>query len=211
MWIPPDRHSKDVTRRDWRNACSADNGRAFRPLRRSRPHDLVVLTPMGLWPLAGQAVSPKRLGFMAIANVVRGRRGVLVVVAVVIVGAAVALGLLIGSPAASTPKAAQLASVETACTQWLNANPNQPGTGQWCSAMAGWMDRSGMGPEMMWGDSDHMLSTCEQWMTTDPPDPSTALRGWCNSMVSWMTDHMGTWSGQDSWGGWMAHGSMMGG
>jgi len=132
------------------------------------------------------------------------------------VGAALALGLLlIGSPATSTPEAAQLASVQTGCTQWLGANPNEPGTVQWCADMASWMsqymNRSGMGPQMMWGDSDHMLSTCEQWMTTSPPSgTATAPQNWCNSMVSWMTSHIGTGSGQSTWGGWMSHGSMMG-
>jgi hypothetical protein len=30
-------------------------------------------------------------------------------------------------------------------------------------------------------------------------------------MVTWMTNHIASWTGQDSWGGWMMHGSMMGG
>jgi hypothetical protein len=144
-------------------------------------------------------------------------RGVLVALVAAVVAICVALGLLLtqGTNQAA-PVAAQLASVQAGCTQWLAAKPAQAGTGQWCTEMASWMsqymDRSGVGPQMMWGDSDHMLSACEQWMTTSPPSGTAAPpQSWCNSMVSWMTSHMRTWSGHDSWGAWMSHGQMMGG
>jgi hypothetical protein len=49
-------------------------------------------------------------------------------------------------------------------------------------------------------------------MTTSPPSGTTAAaESWCSSMVSWMTGHMGNWSGHDSWGAWMSQGGMMGG
>ncbi len=142
-------------------------------------------------------------------------RSVLVALAAAVVAIGVALGLLLTQGTNQTaPVAAQLASVKAGCTQWLAAKPAPAGTGQWCTEMASWMsqymDRSGVGPEMMWGDSDHMRSACERWMAASPPGTTAASQSWCSSMVSWMTSHMGSWSGQDSWGAWMSHGQMMG-
>jgi hypothetical protein len=153
----------------------------------------------------------------ATASTTRGRirPGIALVLVAAVAVAGLALGLLLTQGTNQTAPAAELASVQTGCKQWLGANPSESGTVQWCASMASWMsqymNRSGVGPQMMWGDSDHMLSTCEQWMTTSPPSgTATAPQSWCNSMVSWMTSHMSTWSGQSTWGGWMSHGSMMG-
>ena len=143
------------------------------------------------------------------------RRGIFVALAVLVAGGAVALGLLLAQGPSQPSTAAQLTSVQTACQQWLAANPGEPGNGQWCSDMADWMSQSmghyGVGPQMMWGDADHMLATCEQWMMANPRGSTTTPQSWCSSMVTWMTNHIASWTGQDSWGGWMMHGSMMGG
>src|ERR1017187_10069965 len=104
----------------------------------------------------------------ATASTTRGRirPGIALVLVAAVAAAGLALGLVLTQGTNQTAPAAELASVETGCTQWLGANPAEPGTVQWCSEMASWMNRSGMDPQMMWGDSNHMLSTCEQWMTT---------------------------------------------
>jgi len=142
-------------------------------------------------------------------------RGLLVTLVAAVVGVGVALGLLFTQGTnQATPMAAQLASVQTGCSKWLAADPVATGTVQWCTDMTSWMsqymDRWGAGPQMMWGDSDHMLSSCHRWMATSPPATTPAVHSWCSSMVSWMTSHMGSWSGQDSWGAWMSRGQMMG-
>src|SRR5665213_48748 len=35
------------------------------------------------------------------------------------------------------------------------------------------MSHNGVGPEMMWGDTSHMLTTCEQWVSASPLSGST--------------------------------------
>lgn len=144
---------------------------------------------------------------------------------IVIASVAIALGLglglglgLSGTPDGSSSTAAttdQLASLTAACQQWLNDSPGQRGTGQWCSAMAQWMstymERAGVGPTMMWGSTSRFRTSCVQWMTTDPPaGTGTDPTRWCDSMVSWMDDHMDAWSGSGTWAAWMRHGPMMG-
>jgi hypothetical protein len=145
----------------------------------------------------------------------RIRRVILVAVVLVLAASGTTLGLLLTQSSTPVAQVAQLASVQTACKQWLSTNPGQPGTVQWCSEMSDWMsrymDRYGMGPQMMWGDPNHMLSTCERWMAETPPSGSkTTSRVWCGSMVAWMSAHIGSWSGHDNWGDWMTHGPMMG-
>jgi hypothetical protein len=60
--------------------------------------------------------------------------------------------------------------------------------------MADWMTQrmgqSGMGPQMMWGDPERMRATCQEWMSTNPPD-QTAVdpESWCAGMAEWMSDH----------------------
>ena len=135
------------------------------------------------------------------------------VLVAVVAGLGAALGLLLtqGTTRAA-PGATQLASVRAGCVQWLGANPDVPGSAQWCTEMVGSMSQSmdgaGVGPQMMWGDSDHLVSACERWMATSPSS-GPVPRSWCTSMVSWMTTHMGRWSGQDSWGASMGQGRML--
>ena len=74
------------------------------------------------------------------------------------------------------------------------------------------MSHNGVGPEMMWGDASHLLTTCEQWMSANPPaGPTITPRDWCSSMVNWMTSHTSSWTDKNGWDGWMNHGLMMGG
>jgi hypothetical protein len=135
-----------------------------------------------------------------------------------VVGGGIALGLVLtqGTNQTLSPsQSSELASVQTACQRWLSASPGQPGTGQWCSEMAGWMsqeiEHDGIGPQMMWGDPTSFQSACEQWMTTSPPSGApTNAQSWCDSMVSWMSANVGNWTGRNSWGNWMRYGPMMG-
>jgi hypothetical protein len=141
-------------------------------------------------------------------------RGLLALAGALVVGLAVALGLALDQGSNQVPSA-QLTSVESACQQWLGTDPGLGGNGKWCSEMDNWMWEymlsSGAGPQMMWGDADQMLVRCEQWMDSDPPSGLiTNPHAWCGAMVGWMTAHMRTWSGQDTWGDWMMNGPMMG-
>jgi hypothetical protein len=109
----------------------------------------------------------------------------------------------------------QLASIQQACAQWRGGyTGGSAPSSAWCDEMVGWMTgqvSSGrMMGSMMWGDPDQMLATCQQWMASRPPasgsTPGTAE--WCGQMVTWMTQHMGSW---DQWDrGWMMNGPMMG-
>jgi hypothetical protein len=72
------------------------------------------------------------------------RRLVVLVIVTVVVTAGIVLGLSLSDQGASqVPQAAQLKSVRTACTRWLEASPAQPGTSQWCTDMVNWMSRYG--------------------------------------------------------------------
>jgi hypothetical protein len=148
----------------------------------------------------------------------RTRLAVIAVAVILAAGLGVGLGVgLGGSSGQSLTQAgtAQLASVQLGCQRWLGATPSQPGTSQLCGEMTEWMSHymvlHGTGPEMMWGDPSRLASSCEQWITKNPPAAITALNGWCRSMVVWMTGHVGSWSSRDNWSDWMMHGSMMGG
>jgi len=141
------------------------------------------------------------------------RRNVVLMVAAVVVAGAVTLGIVLTQ--GSSQASAQLTSVDNACQQWLSVSPGLGGDDQWCTDMANWMSqymgRSGVGPQMMWGNAGQMLARCEQWMTSEPPSGTTpSSQGWCSAMVGWMANHMRSWSGQDTWGGWMMNGPMMG-
>ena len=144
------------------------------------------------------------------------RRGILLTIGALVVAGAVTLGLLLTWGSSSVSAADQLASVQTACQEWLSTNAGQPGNGRWCTDMGDWMSEdmshNGVGPEMMWGDASHLLTTCEQWMSASPPAGSTITpRDWCSSMVNWMTSHTSSWTDKNGWDGWMNHGPMMGG
>lgn len=156
---------------------------------------------------------------MAIASTSRPVRRWPFVAAVVAVGLGGLLaGVLLtrdGDPATTVDSATQVASVQHACQQWMGTTETMMGDPSWCAGMSDWMNQAmangTMGPAMMWGDPAQMQTTCQQWMATSPPagasiDPST----WCTSMVTWMTEHMQGWSGNDSWDGWMMNGTMMG-
>jgi hypothetical protein len=77
--------------------------------------------------------------------------------------------------------------------------------------MSQYMTRYGSGPQMMWGDPGRLGSSCERWASEAVPTGVTSPRSWCNSMVAWMSNHMGSWSSRASWGDWMMRGPMMGG
>lgn len=147
----------------------------------------------------------------------RTRLVILVVAAVGAVGLGAGLGFGLSGNSGTSPGAAvsasQLASIRTACQQWLGDASTEPGTAQWCTEMTQWMntsmDRHRFGPEMMWGDPSNLRTSCEHWFRTRPPSgaPSDAA-GWCDAMVSWMATHVGRWSGRRTWGGWMHYGPM---
>jgi hypothetical protein len=144
----------------------------------------------------------------------RVSRGVLAGLVAAVGIAAVAAGVLIARDddnQDSVGSSSQVASVSAACQSWLDSDPTQPGTAGWCNGMADWMTQrmtqGGMGPQMMWGDPDRMRDTCQQWMTANPPGGTDVdAQSWCDSMVGWMSDHMGDWSGRDDWDDWTMHG-----
>lgn len=109
----------------------------------------------------------------------------------------------------------ELASLQKGCQQWLEANPTEQGTAEWCSDMTGWMSdymsRSGMDSQQMWGDPEELAATCQRWMATSPPAGlTTSAQSWCSSMVAWMTDNVDSWTGRPGWGAWMREGPMGG-
>lgn len=141
------------------------------------------------------------------------------VAALVVVGGGTALGLVLtgegtAPTTSTTAQTEELASIQRACQDWLNASPGQAGSGQWCNKMAAWMSTEinahGVGPQMMWGDPTSLRSACEHWLAASPPKnaPSDAS-SWCDEMVSWMRTNVGSWSGRSNWGDWMRHGPMM--
>lgn len=92
------------------------------------------------------------------------------------------------------PSSAQLTPIKTACQQWLGSDPGLGGQPQWCTDMTNWMSRymshNSTGPQMMWGDANHLLGTCEDWMSADPPPGTiTTPETWCSAMVTWMASH----------------------
>lgn len=145
----------------------------------------------------------------------------LALAAVVVVAAVGVVGYLVGRDGSSRDDAtdpgavaAQVAALREGCDRWAHTEP-PPARDQWCAGMATWMldymGTSGVGPQMMWGDSARLRSTCREWVGHDPADgpPLRDASGWCDRMVEWMNDHMGAWSGRSDWGDWMMHGSMM--
>ena len=123
-----------------------------------------------------------------------------------------------GPQALAAQPAAQVTSIQQGCQQWVSQDSRrEPAeTPAWCTDLTNWMTehmtRTGMGPQMMFGDAQQMQSTCRQWMTETPPAGANAVAGadWCDSMTSWMSQHMGTWTERDNWSDWMKHGSTMG-
>ena len=100
----------------------------------------------------------------------RIRAALVVSAAVVAVGLGVGLGVGLTGPATTTSTTttqSQLSSIQGACQQWLAGTPGQPGTGQWCTQMAQWMNRYmnryGYGPQMMWGDPTSLAQMCDEW------------------------------------------------
>lgn len=116
-------------------------------------------------------------------------------------------------PASSNDQAAELTSLQTGCEQWLEANPSEGGAAD-CTSMVHWMSTNAGrygGPEMMWGDPSRLSSTCQQWIGANPPAGVTASpESWCSSMVAWMTNNIGNWTGRSGWGTWMMHGPRSG-
>lgn len=110
--------------------------------------------------------------------------------------------------------AAQVASLQQGCQQWLAQDPARAQTPTWCTGMTDWMSQhmaaAGSGPQMMWGGPDQMRATCRQWATASP-SATGAVNGVdrCEDMVDWMSQHTGTWSGRGDWGDWMMHGPMV--
>jgi len=143
----------------------------------------------------------------------RGPRVIWAVVAAGVVAGGITLGLALAQQGRSqtlpAAQAAQLMSIRTGCQQWLSASRAEPGPG-WCTEMANWMsqnmERAGIGPQMMWGNPSTLRSSCEQWMAASPTSgAATSGRGWCDSMTSWMSANVGSWTG-GTWPDWKGQG-----
>lgn len=156
-------------------------------------------------------------------DAMRTRFILIAAVVTVAIGLGVGLGIALGSsgsgsaagPGTGVSQATQLASLQTGCQQWLDSTPAQPGTAQWCTGMTQWMstymDRYGVGPQMMLGSPGSLTTSCDRWISASPPPDAPAdATSWCDSMVAWMNAHVGSWSGRGDWSGWMGHGPMMG-
>lgn len=107
--------------------------------------------------------------------------------------------------------AAQIASVQRACYQWLAADPDHPDDRAWCSRMTDWMSQhvagTPMGPQMMWNSPDQLRATCRDWISDRPNGVDGPVDDdWCDHMVGWMQGHMAGWSGHNDWDGWVMHG-----
>ncbi len=111
---------------------------------------------------------------------------------------------------AAVSDASRIASVEQACQDWMGSYSGTRPNTDWCTGMGSWMsDQIGSGNmrgQMMWGNPDQMRSTCRQWMSSNTTSTAPAAGDdWCDSMVTWMGDHM-----DGNWDDWMMNGGMMG-
>lgn len=117
-------------------------------------------------------------------------------------GAGIGIAISAGGDGTTPAATEQVASIRDGCSQWVDDRTDDPVDPEWCVRMTDWMrerlDDHGMGPQMMWGDADDLRATCRRWATTtaDPDD-------WCDDMVGWMEEHMGSWGDRDSEHGWM--------
>lgn len=110
---------------------------------------------------------------------------------------------------------AQAAALQQGCRDWGGGPAPMRAQDAWCTDLTDWMLQAmrtdGTGPQMMWGDTDRLRSSCREWVTHLPADdpPLDDPGAWCDQMVAWMDEHMSTWSGRRDWDDWMMHGSMM--
>jgi hypothetical protein len=138
---------------------------------------------------------------------------VVTAVAIAGVGIGIALTQRDDAPTRAIASDTQLAALDRACTDWLDADPRPESTpGPWCDDMAGWMNQQiaggSMTHQMMWGDPDRMLTTCRAWMEASPsvdlPDD------WCDAAITGMWQHMSDdWDHRDEWNDWMTNHPMM--
>lgn len=137
------------------------------------------------------------------------RRWVLPLLAVALVAAGLGVGLAIAAnrDTSTTPaneSSTGLANVNTACRTWMQNSPSLSGSDSWCNDMTTWMtqqiDTGRMQAPMMWSDSDNLLATCQEWVSTGPNHNSAG----CNDMVQWMRSR-----DNGDWNGWMMNGPMM--
>jgi hypothetical protein len=128
----------------------------------------------------------------------------------VLVVAVLSTAIALRRGAEPTYAAPQLARMADACHQWAERTGDDLGRTDACVAMVTWMDRhadqvphdrmmsSGapMGP-MMWQSPSNAEATCRAWAADDRSalPSSTDPTAWCTSMVEWMAQHPGGWSG----------------
>lgn len=103
----------------------------------------------------------------------------------------------------------RIAATQAACQQWLDSNSasgsSAPDAG-WCGAMSSWMNdqvaNGSMMGSMMWGSPQAMVNACQDWSTTTGESSAR----WCDQMVTWMSQHMGTWDDGQDWDDHMGDG-----
>jgi hypothetical protein len=136
------------------------------------------------------------------------RWAVLAVAGLAVAVAAVVVGVAVADDDEQPDSAGQVANVQQACQRWMDSG-GPAGERGWCTDMTGWMGdqmgRTGMSPQMVWGDANRMLGSCRQWVTESRPADAVEAEAWCDDMIEWMTDHIADWPG------WMMDGGMMDG
>jgi len=139
--------------------------------------------------------------------------GAAVVVALIAIAVAVVVLTRDDSTDTTTLGSQRVAATRDACRQWYGASRDAAGPMPprgWCDDMAGWMtDQMTDGRMMgttMWASPRAMVDACRSWAATSPTSATTATTatsapalGWCDAMVGWMSQHMGTWSGSEDW------------
>lgn len=139
---------------------------------------------------------------------------VVATVAIAGVGVGIALANRDDTPTQFGASNSQVAALNQACNNWVDVDRPRSTPGAWCDDMTGWMNQQlangSMRHEMMWGDPDQMVTTCQSSMEANPSADRPS--DWCDNMVTGMWQHMGNvWDHRADWDDWMGDHPMMGG
>jgi hypothetical protein len=95
--------------------------------------------------------------------------------------ASTAVGLALADDDDRPGNTGQVGNVQQTCRRWV-ATEAPGGESGWCIDMTGWMSdemgRTGMSPQMMWGDPNRMLASCRQWVSDRSPADTLEAEAW---------------------------------